>query len=140
MLEKARVTATHDNMARIMVLRSEMCGTCDACPVSKGEEFYMEVYNEAGAKEGDDVEVEMENNNFLNASLIVYGIPLLALILGILLGYFAYPVLGLGKPNEIVTVLTGFIFTAVSYMLIRHFEPHFKENDRFKPVIKHIVK
>lgn len=62
MLERARVVKTNGNIAKIVVVRSEMCGSCHACPVSRGEDFFLDVYNEAGAKEGDEVEVEMENN------------------------------------------------------------------------------
>ncbi|MDI6600733.1 MAG: SoxR reducing system RseC family protein [Thermoanaerobacteraceae bacterium] len=140
MLEKARVIKTYDKMARIMVIRGEMCGGCHACPVSKGEEFYLDVYNEAGAQEGDEVEVEMENNDFLGASMIIYGIPLLSFFLGVFAGYFAFPIFGLSKPNEIIAALSGFAFTIISYLLIRYFEPRFKESRRFKPVIKYVVK
>jgi sigma-E factor negative regulatory protein RseC len=140
MLEKAKVTSTYDNnMARIMVMRNEMCGSCSECPVSKGEEFYMDVYNEANAKLGDDVEVEMDNNDFLGASLIMYGLPLVSFILGVIIGYFIYPIFGLSKPNEILAMLLGFICTAITYMMIRHFEPRLRKGNRYKPVIKNII-
>lgn len=140
MLEKAKVTAIQGNMAKIMVIRNEMCGSCQACGIGKGEEVYMDVYNNVGAKEGDYVEVEMENSDFLSASLIMYGVPLLAFFIGIIIGYLAYPIFGFGKPNEVFAAALGFAMTVVSYLLIRYFEPRIKENKRFKPVIKYVVK
>ncbi|WP_162523455.1 SoxR reducing system RseC family protein [Calorimonas adulescens] len=140
MLERARVVKTNGNIAKIVVVRSEMCGSCHACPVSRGEDFFLDVYNEAGAKEGDEVEVEMENNGFLSASLILYGIPLVAFFVGIFVGYFISPYLGFDKPNEIIGAVFGFTFTIISYVVIRFFEPRFKEGSRFKPIIKHVVK
>ena len=40
------------------------------------------------AKVNDWVEVELEPNGFMNAVLIMYGLPFVAFMAGVLLGYF----------------------------------------------------
>ena len=69
----------------------------------------IEAQNLCEAEVGDWVELELQDNAFMHAILIMYGIPLVGLVLGLVLGYFVVaplvPIINEG--------LTSFI--AVSY-------------------------
>lgn len=122
MAEVGFVTALKaDNIAVARMTRKEACAKCRACIAGLSEkEMIVEAENNCDAKVGDWVEIELESNGFLTAVLIVYGIPLIALVAGICLGYFIIsPALNLGSAGEVLSFGIGLLFTAAAYLWIR---------------------
>ncbi len=72
------------------IVRSSACKKCGACQVDPEEKVVIaHATNSAGAKTGDTVEVELNFEAVMSASLIVYIIPSLR-FLGILIGFLGY--------------------------------------------------
>ena len=111
--------------AKVLIKRHAACGDCGACQVGK-EKMTMEatVRNAAGAQVGDTVSVEMEFANVIKATSIMYGIPLIAFVVGCAAGYFA--------------AVTGILLTVISYLVIRVFDKKGKFNSKYEPVITEI--
>ena len=74
MKEYGTVTAVHGRKAQVTIARSAMCGDCGACQVGR-ENLTMEASaeNQAGAKPGDEVAVEMEFTNVRYLSMGMSG-------------------------------------------------------------------
>lgn len=123
--------------ASVIIQRSAACGDCGACQVGK-EKMTMEAnaYNTIGAKEGDKVEVEMEFVNVLKASFILYGIPLVLFIIGILMGEYL-PILPIDK------ALNGFVIGSVlmllSFVIIKYLDQKGVFSLKYEPQITHII-
>ena len=79
MAEKGQVIGLKNNesLAVIKMTRLEACAKCKACIAGMTEkEMFVEAENMCDAKVNDWVEVELEPNGFMNAVLIMYGLPL----------------------------------------------------------------
>lgn len=96
----------------------------------------MTAENNVGAQVGDEVEIELENMNFMTAVLIAYGFPLVSLIIGIVAGY--YGLLSFGADSNTAQALgslIGIAALAASYIVIKYKEESIKKLKKLKPVI-----
>ena len=106
--------------------RTDACGKCHACFTFSSDEADIELENTVGASVGDEVTIQLHSNSVLKASLIMYGIPLIALIIGTLLG---------SLKSDMFAFLGGVLFAGGSFFIIRAFEPKFSRMNSFKPRI-----
>lgn len=123
----------NDNVI-IGIERSSACSRCGACELgSAHSQMKLSLKNTINAKPGDIVELQLPASQFLRASIILYIIPLLALILGVVIGY------GIGtylKVNsEIIGAICGILLTLVAYLFIKKMEPKFKKDTKLNPKI-----
>ncbi len=96
----------------------------------------MTAENNIGAKVGDEVEIDLENMNFMTAMLIVYGFPLAALVIGIFGGYYGLLALGFSDSmSQGLGSVIGILALAASYVVIKSKDDAIKKMKRFKPVI-----
>lgn len=87
--ERGIVEKTSTEKAMVRIERTSACATCESrssCHVQNNREFVVEVDNEMGAGAGDVVEISMPSSSVIRASLAVYFLPVLGLILGALSG------------------------------------------------------
>ncbi|WP_105614352.1 SoxR reducing system RseC family protein [Vallitalea okinawensis] len=119
--------------------RQEACNKCRACIQGMQEqEMILKAQNLCHASVGDQVEVTLEESNFLKAVAIMYGIPFIALMIGLISGYYISGIVT-GTQSEGIALLSGFILLALSYLGIRKNESKFKTS-KYKPVAVKIVK
>ena len=72
MAEKGQVTQVKpNNKVVVKMLRTEACAKCRACMTFSSKEMVLEASNECGAHEGDWVELELQQDGFFNAVLII---------------------------------------------------------------------
>lgn len=92
--------------------------------------------NNVGAQVDDEVEIELENMNFMTAMLIAYGFPLAALMLGIFGGYYGFLALGLSDNTaQALAAIFGLVALAASYVIIKFKDESIRKMKKFKPVI-----
>lgn len=90
MTERGVVLSVDGDRAKVQVTRSAMCahcenqGTCNA--MGSSPKAVVSAVNEAGAGEGDLVEVSMTEARVLKAAALVYLVPVFGLVLGAMLG------------------------------------------------------
>ena len=137
MKETGKVVRVEGGQATIKIARGTACGECGKCQVGREKlEMIMVADNDIGAGVGDEVEIELENDNFFNAVLIAYGFPLIALTAGILGGYYGMLAFGLNESTAQVSgAVLGLAALAASYAVIRYKEGSIRKMKKFKPVI-----
>ncbi len=139
MKEIGTVTALKGSNAEVTILRHEACGDCHACRVGKGKMTMQTLAkNMAGAGVGDEVVVEMRTVNVIQATGIMYGIPLLGFLIGCALGYVA--ALNFGLDAVLVPFFSGIALTAVVYLVIRLLDKSGRFHGKYQPVITECVK
>jgi len=87
--ERGVVEKSSPQKAVVRIEQSSACATCGsrgACQVHNDKKFFVEVGNDLGAKVGDVVEISMPSRSVIKASLAVYSLPVLGLILGAVSG------------------------------------------------------
>ncbi len=92
--------------AIVQMERQEMCGDCHACDyISTKKSCTLKCEKQIECQVGDVVELNLAQPIFLKATYVMYGLPLVGLILGILIGYGASKYLSIG--SEDLWVLVG---------------------------------
>jgi len=88
MKEQGKVIELKGDIAVVKMQKKNKCEKCGLCEKIAGREPFLEVKNKIGAKIGDEVEVEIKEDDLLKISIFIFGFPLLGLILGIISSYF----------------------------------------------------
>ena len=81
-----KVLALKGELAVVRFVRSDACGHCNACFHLGSNEADLEIQNTLDAQVGDVVAIELRGKSMVRASLLLYGVPLLGLLLGVLIG------------------------------------------------------
>lgn len=129
MREKAVVVTNKKNRTQVEIIRTSACDGCRCCSVGKeGKPLRVWAKNPINAKVGQVVEIELSASTFLSAALIVYGIPLLAFLVGVGFGYKVSELLNISA-IEPFAILTGVGLMLVSFLII-HFLTKREETNR----------
>lgn len=78
MRQTGKVIETKGKKAVVRFVRSDACGHCNACFRLGSNEADIDIDNALNAQIGDLVGIEMHAKSVLKASLILYGVPLVA--------------------------------------------------------------
>lgn len=127
------IVGLDDGNAIVSIKRDTACGKCKACPSSNENEVLIKVLNNINAQPGDKVGITMEPSKILRAAAIVYGIPLVGLVVGVLAGMSVASQFNIDP--ELFGLAGGILFTLLTFFGIRSFEPYFREKCRFEPKI-----
>ena len=123
------------------MMRMSACAKCGKgmSASSVSEEFLVEVDNTIGAKVGDHVVVSMEHINVMKATILVYVIPMVLLIVGIVRSYYALNAIGFNGATEVVAAVIGIALMGLSYIYLKINDKKFKESREYVPVVTKIL-
>ena len=137
-VETGRVAKIVAGKAIIAVEKGTACSACHAgcaCDLGKSVRF-VEANDPLGVDVNQYVQLAVPNESVLRASFVVYVIPLLALIVGTLLGQYFGTRVGIENLFEVVG---GFGCLGLSLIFVRYYNNIFKQNLKNQPVITKIV-
>ena len=92
--EQGIVISSENGIAEVALLESDNCEECSAkiiCKPKADNEKILTVIDEFNASPGDEVSISIEGKELFKASLFLYGLPLIILVLGIYLGMNIFP-------------------------------------------------
>jgi len=132
-----------NGFALVRATGGEQCESCKcqgAChALGGGTERKITAVNRAGATVGDQVIMSIGSGSFLKASLILYLLPVLALVVGSVLGQkYSVQIWSSGNP-EVVSVLTGLFCLVVSFVVIHLISGRLSQSQKYYPVIEEIL-
>ena len=132
MKEIAEVVKADKNVATIKIERKSDCYACNACSFKNNANYVkLRAINTIGAKKGDSVVVEMESNNRLTASFLVYILPLIFAAIGLLIGSFF--------DSEIWMFIICLTMLIVGYIIISIIDKRLTNKKGFSPEIMQIL-
>ncbi len=136
------VTQTEGIMAKVRVQRSEsVCEHCTAqgsCEIEeKGVE--MEALNPVRAKVGQTVKIVMKPQAYLKWTIVVYGLPLFAIIAGAVLGSHIGKLYFSSLSPDIVAAIFGFGALVITVLFVRMLAGRVEKKGEYKPVIEEIL-
>lgn len=115
------VTKTEaDKTAWVKTMRESACEGCrskDSCVAKDCGEMSIRVVNTVGAQTGDPVVVGFETASFIKLSFVLYIFPVLALIIGAVIGQKAGAFLNMNQ--SAASAITGFAFFFLSALIIK---------------------
>lgn len=131
------VTESDGNIVKIRLQRHvacEACGSASTCFPTGGVQPLIEAVNEVGASVGDVVKLERAGSKRLGASFLVFGVPLIAMLIGTYVGYAA------SGENASDGSAVGALAGIALGMLLVHFISNLKSTAaRLRPVAREII-
>ena len=128
------------DMAKVAILKKSACESCAASGVCHpGDQEYMEADNPLGAKKGQKVKVVVAPQIYLRASLIIYGIPMAALIGGAIVAKNIAVAYGAETQSDLWAFFSGMACLVVSFIFIRRYNNKVEKTKQYKPVIVEIL-
>lgn len=126
-------------IAIVFVERKSACDSCKAgCKVSdSGAE--IEAINNAKASVGQKVKVVMKPYSYLKGSMLVYGIPALALIIGAIIGKEFLSVYFKNVDPDITSAISGFALFILSFVIVKLWSSRLEKKTEYKAVIAEIL-
>ena len=94
------------------------CENCGVCPGNNA--IILDVTDEVGAKVGERVLIESKETNMLRAAFMIFMLPLLAIGLGIFLGYYLSSRLMISA--ALLMTMGGLIFGLPAIYIIRRLD------------------
>ncbi|WP_323751267.1 SoxR reducing system RseC family protein [Marinobacter sp.] len=132
--ETGKVIALQGPQAWVQTIQISACESCSAragcgqralAAVSGGKANQVLVLNTGDAQVGDEVVIGVDEQSLLTASLAVYGVPLLFMVLMSIGGYRL-----LGE-MDLVAIVGALLGLATGFWLVRRWQS--RSGDRFQP-------
>ncbi len=118
MLEIGKVIEIEGDRAKVSLPRKSGCASCGKCGLGlEGGEMLLEAENRPGARVGDRVEVEIPERDPLLAALLLFGLPLLAMLLGVVAGTLLERMWG--WDSEAPAVVLGLVLLLAAFFLVK---------------------
>jgi sigma-E factor negative regulatory protein RseC len=138
MIETGCVTHVADGKAIVAVEKKVECGTCHAGCVCHPEKkvFFIEAEDPIGVRTNQVVQLTMPGGSELKVAMVVYGVPLVGLFVGVLLGQYLGKMFGLETLSEI---LGGFGCLALALLVVKQYNRMFQRNHTYHPVITQVI-
>jgi len=134
------ITRIEGMIATVNVLEKSACEGC-SLGICKPKEQSMEIeaLNYVNANVGQKVRIVMKPYTYLKGSIIVYGIPAIALILGAVLGKEVFSTCFKKLDPDIVAAIFGFGIFALSFFIIKLWSSKLEKKGEAKPIIEEIL-
>ncbi len=127
MSQIGQVIKINEDTVMVRIKRSEACGKCGGCAHGlQSTEMDIEAVNLCNAQIEDWVNVDLHHQDFFKAAGIMYGLPLIAFLIGIAVGYGVAGNIGLEVYQEPIAFGMGFLAMALTYVYIRHKESYWR--------------
>ncbi len=111
------------SVAAVLCKKSSLCEHCASAGLCHmGEDsrsMLVEAHNTVGAEVGDRVRLVTSTRSFLQSSFILYIVPLVALIIGAIIGEMIGQYAEIGIDSNLLAAFIGTAFLAGSFLVIR---------------------
>lgn len=141
MIEEIGVVTSIDGMtAHVNVPKKSACEGCTAGTCTTGEQS-MEIaaFNKAGAEVGQKVKVLIHSHAYMKGTMIIYGIPALALVLGAVFGKEVMAKFFIGTDADILSAIFGFGFLGLSFVGVKIWANRKTTKTESSPVVEEIL-
>ena len=119
--------------AVVRVQQSAHCATCrsrDSCHAAEGRDMLVEVENPLLAKVGDHVEIGVPTTALLKLSILVYFLPIVALLVG---AYGGGALASSYTDPTLASVLGGILAMAATFLCLKRFDRRMRGRPDFTP-------
>lgn len=139
-MENARVIDIVGDFALVEAAGGEACASCaarHACLNLGGSSKRLSIRNSLSARPGDMIEFTVDERGVVLSALIVYLVPILMLLAGIVAGNRLHGSLGLD--GDAAAALGGIAGVGVSLLMIKCVNPLVKNKVLFTPRMTRII-
>lgn len=135
------VTGRDGIYAKVLIGRKSGC--CESCEKSScdipEDGIITEAVNPVGAQIGQRVRIVMQSHTYLKGILILYILPVLSLILGLVFGGIYLPEIVRETDEELLSALGGFTALCMSLLLVKLLSLRMEKKTEHRSVIEEIL-
>ena len=139
--ETGVVTGTEGTIARVKVQKRGACDGCAATGVCETSDDGMEIkaLNHVQARVGHTVRVSVKPQSYLKGTMMIYGLPMIALIAGAIIGknigekYFS------GFDSDMIAAIAGFTMLIITFLFVKNWSRKAETMTEYQPVIEEIL-
>jgi len=126
--------------AKVAVQKKSICEQCTAgtCYLTD-EGAELDALNEVKAQVGQRVKVVIRPYTYLKGSLLVYGVPTLALVVGAVVGKEFFADSFKSIDSDLVSAIFAFGAFALSFIIVKIWSSRAEKKIQYKPVIEEIL-
>lgn len=136
------VKSIDGNAAIIEIVRYGACG--DRCSSCKGgcetRAMHVRVNNNLNLSVGQLVKLHSESKKLIKAVMLVYVMPLIVMILGIVLGMMGAEYFGFTDMKEPIAVGVGIFSLLLSYLILGYIDKKIKKNKEMELTISEVIR
>jgi sigma-E factor negative regulatory protein RseC len=137
--EEGIVEEVEGDTARVSIVKKSACEECSSAGICHpGEREFMEAANPLNAKKGQKVKVAIAPQIFLKASIILYGVPMAALIAGAIVMKNVGIHYG-AADSDLWAFFGGVVCLGVSFLGLRAYNKKVEVTREYKPIIVEII-
>lgn len=126
--------------ATVSVAKKSACDGCSLKTCSpSGQSMTIEALNPVHAQVGQKVIISIKSNTYLKGSLIVYGIPALALVIGAVIGREVLSAYFVNHDPDSISAISGLTGCVLSFFSVRLWSSRGNRKITDKPVIQEIL-
>jgi sigma-E factor negative regulatory protein RseC len=122
MREEGIVVAVNGNIAKVAVESGEHCSHCNLCAAGSEGQRLIEAENTASASPKDRVSIEVRPGQIVKTSLIIYVVPLLALIGGVIVGNMLADLTA--TDEDLLGIICGFAALGIALLGVKSYDRH----------------
>lgn len=140
--EQGTVVECKGALAMIRAQRTSSCDSCaskKACAGGSAFDMLLEADNSVGAKAGDRVVFTAAGGSVLKAGVVLYLVPVLFFIGGIVLGQAVGKAVFPGQNQDLVSGVFGVAFLALAFFGIKLYGKILEKNRSYRPRILRVV-
>ena len=127
-LEEGVVIETHEKTATVRINKARACAHCKAGCMEQGGFMVTEAENPAGAQAGDTVRLRYDPRGALTAVLVVFGLPLMALLLGVIFTTAIAGRMGYQGNTELLSIGVGATLFLLTFIPIKAYDRYVKKS------------
>ncbi|MBI5493038.1 MAG: SoxR reducing system RseC family protein [Deltaproteobacteria bacterium] len=125
---------------RTVLIKAQRSTSCDSCASKKtcasgsaDSEMLIEAENAVGAKVGDRVVFTIGTASILKAGLLLYLVPILCFIAGVVLGQTVAKNIFPAQNPDLVSGVLGVIFLALAFIGLKVYSSFIEKDKSFRP-------
>lgn len=129
----------------LATIKTSKSGSCDSCSAKKNcvtiseTEMLVEAENHIGAKVGDQVMYSIGAGSIIKAGIMLYLMPIIAFISGVVLGTYAAPHFWPETNPDLVTGIFGLLSLGFAFAGLKLYSRITAANSLYKPQILKVV-
>ena len=136
MTEVGSVVSVNDDAAVVAMRMSGACKKCGLCMSSSdGKDVLLLARNEAGAKIGDSVEIEISSGRVLMAAFVVYLVPVVMTVVGFLVG----SAVSGGSEESGLPIVLAVVFLVVSFLAVWLYDLRVRKGERREATVTRVL-
>lgn len=135
-----------ENKGETVLIRAERTSSCESCAQksvchtgSGGGDMLIEADNPIGAKKGDYVVFTVGAGSVLKAGILLYLVPVLCFIFGVVLGQVAskraFPALN----GDLVSGVLGLAFLIIAFIGLKVYSKSVEKDRSYRPHVLRVV-